>query len=123
MKLTMSQKRSVCPKTGEWVETPVYLIDGREVPYREFARELKKGHRTGPVGVMLQGTHRGWPLESHAFGVHPKQIKLAEKMDRDVGAPATEYTPTGEPVFRSRSHRRDYLKRHGIIDQHSFTGY
>ena len=59
----------------------------------------------------------GWkPLESEALGFHPSQLAEARALDEKRGV-VTDYTPTGEPIFRSRQHRKEYMNAHGWYDR------
>ena len=59
-----------------------------------------------------------WPMESYAAGVHPKQIPEMRKFDKKHEVP-TEYSPDGDPVFRSPTHRRKYCEAHGLFDRNA----
>lgn len=52
------------------------------------------------------------PLESQALGVHPDQIPEAIETAKALGVP-TRFTKTGEPIFTSSRHFRQYARRHG----------
>jgi hypothetical protein len=72
---------------------------------------LKTGK--GPDG------HRSscWPMTgSSALEVTPDRIPEAMKVDAEAGVP-TDYNRDGQPIFRDRSHRREYLKAHGAHDR------
>ena len=106
-----------------------YWIDGRKVTREEYEqaektmkRKAERAAKKRGLQVTLSGVHKGWPIVSHALGVHKDQIGLAKKLDRDVGAPPTEYTPDGEPILRDRGHRRDYLKAHQMHDRDAGYG-
>lgn len=58
-----------------------------------------------------------WPMKgSDALSVTPQRIPEAVKSDAERGVP-TEYTSEGQPIFRDRGHRRDYLKAYGYVDR------
>lgn len=63
----------------------------------------------------------GWPMTSNAMGVHPSQVRQAEEHSRRMGVP-THYTPTGEPILTSRSHRRRYAHAIGMYDRNAGYG-
>lgn len=66
----------------------------------------------GEAGASLVG----WkPIHSEALAVHPKQIKEAEESAKRRGVP-TEFNRMGQPVFRTRKHRKEYLKAYGYHD-------
>lgn len=61
------------------------------------------------------------PIASDGVKIHVRRVPAAMKRDAERGVP-TEYTPHdengggGRPIFRSRKHRRDYLKMLGVHD-------
>lgn len=64
-------------------------------------------------------THCGnWPMTSYAAGVHPKQIKEMEAIDKKYGVP-THYTEDGDPIFTSPKHRRKYCEVHRMFDRNA----
>lgn len=66
-------------------------------------------------------TAKNWPLVSRAAGVHPKQVAAAMEHAQKNGVP-TEIKPSGEVVFRSREHRKKYLKLSGLRDNQGGYG-
>lgn len=54
-----------------------------------------------------------WPIASDSVGVHPSQIDEVKRVDKMIGAPRTEYTSDGRPIFESQSHQNQYLKARG----------
>lgn len=56
-----------------------------------------------------------WPLTSDAAGVHPTQVREATEHAARMGIP-TEFTRDGAAVFRDRTHRKKFLKAHGLRD-------
>lgn len=63
-----------------------------------------------------------WPFESDAAGVHPDQVSEAQEHCRKHGVP-TEFNPkTGNPVMRSRKHRREFHKVWGVKDRDAGYG-
>ena len=63
----------------------------------------------------FRNTPGNWPMTSQALAVHPKQIADAVRTAERLGVP-TDFTPTGEPIFRSRGHRREYMRALGVRD-------
>ena len=55
-------------------------------------------------------------LHSEGLGVHPKQVKEAERLAKERGVP-THYDEMARPVFTSRKHRRDFLKAFHFHDR------
>jgi hypothetical protein len=105
---------------GEWVEVPEYVLDGKPVSKDEFDAAF-------PDQIILPGqtlgtpSPAGWPMKSDAMAVHPTQIDLARKLDRDRGAPPTDYTVGGRPILLSERHKRAYIKAHGYHDKNSYS--
>ncbi len=67
----------------------------------------------------------GWPMVSTAMAVNIEQVELAQKKDRELGAPPTEYKAdregySAQPVFTSEAHKRQFIKAHGMHDRNSF---
>lgn len=64
--------------------------------------------------------HHGdiWPLTSYAAGVHHKQIPEMRKFDKKHEV-ITDYTPDGDPILTSPSHRRKYCQAHGLYDRNA----
>jgi hypothetical protein len=60
-----------------------------------------------------------YPMVSEAAAVHPDQVKGFTEFFQKDGCP-TEFKPTGEVVFRSADHRRQHLKRRGLVDRNSY---
>lgn len=75
-----------------------------------------KAYDRGIVRKKSFCTAGNWPMTSVAAGVHPDEVPEMMKKDAAAGC-KTEYTPDGDPIFRSRGHRRDYLKVHGMHDR------
>lgn len=73
-----------------------------------------------PCSVVPSG-EKEWSkgLVSSAAGVLPSQIGEAERYAAVNGVP-TKYTPDGDPVFTSASHRKKFLKLNGMIDKDSY---
>jgi len=62
-----------------------------------------------------------WPMASYAAGVHPDDIPEMQKIDREAGVP-TEYTEDGDPIFRSKRHRKKYCQVHKLFDRNAGYG-
>jgi hypothetical protein len=58
---------------------------------------------------------------SDAAGVAPSQVKEATDHSRKIGIP-TEFTPDGQAIFTSRSHRKRYLEAVGLFDRNGGYG-
>lgn len=62
-----------------------------------------------------------WPMVSEMAGINPDQIKEYQEYDKMKGVP-TQYTPEGDVVFTSRSHRKKYLAAHHLHDRNGGYG-
>jgi hypothetical protein len=58
-----------------------------------------------------------WPMRSDAAGVHPSQTGAAYEESVKLGVPTRFDPQTGQAIFESRSHRRDFLKAKGMFDR------
>jgi len=59
-----------------------------------------------------------WPLKSWALGVHPDQIPDAVAQAKAKGVDMS-FAPTGQAIFKSPKHRREYCQKVavGTIDR------
>jgi hypothetical protein len=62
-----------------------------------------------------------YPYPSTALGVHPDEIKHRMAFDAAKGVP-TEYNSEGDPIMRSKSHRRAFCRAHGVHDRNAGYG-
>lgn len=64
-----------------------------------------------------------WPMKSWAAGVNPDEIPRAVAAANEGGVP-TDFCPkTGDVIFTSRKHRRDYLNKvRGMHDRNAGYG-
>lgn len=106
---------------GKSVVTMRYFVDGVEVTEKEYdallatpvlERKPPRGKKAEPKAPKRNAK---WPLKSKAAGVHKSLAGKAAEHAAKLGVP-TEFTPTGEAVFRDRGHRRAFLKAHGMVD-------
>lgn len=104
---------------GEYVETQVFYLDNKEVTEAEFRAEFPDAPLTEVKAPLRKG--RGWPLVCEALGVHPSQVQEATELAKTKGVP-TDFRPTGEPVFTSRSHYRDYCLAHNYYMRNAGYG-
>ncbi len=100
-----------------------YFVDGVQVSKRKF----EKAFPPKPVSASRAHRYGQWPMKSDAMAVRPKQLELAKKLDRERGAPPTEYVQSGDgytahPVFTSESHKRKFIRAHKMHDNNSFYG-
>lgn len=101
---------------GEWVETPVYSIDGREVTAREFRRAFPDK----PIGAVGGQQTTTWPLVSEALAVHPDQVAEANARAKRHGIPVT-YDAAGMCHIPDNGARRRLLKLEGYHDRSAFS--
>ena len=85
---------------------------GSASTYRDYPAEQ---------GCQRSGEH-GWPHESYAASVNPEQVEEAEKHCSENGVP-TSYNPhTGDPIMRSRAHRKRFHRMMGLCDRDAGYG-
>lgn len=76
---------------------------------------------SGEHGNPTKAVYGKWPLRSRSAGISPSQIAEAERrFPEDRGRYDQK---TGDVIFHSRQDRRDFLKRHQLVDGDSYTGY
>jgi len=63
----------------------------------------------------------GWPMVSVAAGINPDQIGEYKEFDKKMGV-ETDYTPSGDVVFRDRAHRKKYCEAHHLYDRNGGYG-
>lgn len=51
-----------------------------------------------------------WPQHSRALGVNPNQVPAQMEHARKMGVP-TSFDGSGKPIFTSRGHRAEYLRK------------
>tara|TARA_Y100000593_G_scaffold91963_1_gene182186 strand:- start:2079 stop:2447 length:369 start_codon:yes stop_codon:yes gene_type:complete len=89
------------------------FVDDNGVKWtRDFAVEM---------GVRKNGC-AAWPMKSDAAGVHPSQAQEAYETSRKMGIPTRFDPSTGQAIFESRGHRKQYLKAHGLHDRNGGYG-
>ncbi len=109
----------------------VYETEDGEVEEREFAigtaphsiriagktaqRSFTKEH---PSLVELRGSAPGgYPKDSFAISVHPKQVSDMERKCAAAGVPTTFNKRTGDAVIISRSHQKKLMKALNMYDR------
>lgn len=117
-RITYRRRLDAC---GNFVEEPIYLLDGKEVTHDEFWAAYQAGLPGIPGEGPMVPSSKGWPMASEAMSVHPKQIDLAKKLDRQRGAPPTEYNQKGQPIWTSEDHKRKFNRAHGVHDNNSYN--
>lgn len=94
-----------------------FKIDGQEVSEQEYMRRRKaRGVYSGVGGAYSEAR----PLESMAFGVHPKQVEAANAKIKEHGIPGVHYKADGHCVFTSRKARKLWLKANHFHDNNSY---
>lgn len=63
-----------------------------------------------------------WPLKSDAAGVNPEEVNAAQDEAKRRGVPTEFDRDTGQAVFRSRSHRKEFCKAFHLRDQDAGYG-
>ena len=84
-----------------------FQIDGKEVTEEEYDAASPK-HEVGGGMPYIAAPWR-WPRVSEAAGCHPKQVKIMQEAYAKLGV-NTEFTPTGEAIFRTKEHEKAHLK-------------
>lgn len=120
---TITSKKKL-NRSGEWVETPVFLIDGKPVSKKKFDATIKP-----PPVVRRFRTQRAaksrakacWPIISDALAVHPIDREAAEADAKKKGVP-TEFQADGRPVIRNSVHQKAYIKAYGFFNRKDFSG-
>ena len=98
----------------EILENPFYASkDGKDLQ-RDVQAELDRDGKND-VHKPRKGIPK-WPIYSDAAGINPNQAKQAHDHLAMHGV-KTDYTSTGEAIFRSRGHRKAHLKAMGLIDR------
>lgn len=105
--------KSYDPDKAAWFADGQWIQDGEpcEVPYKV---ESSRRSLAPADGV--------WPIESDAAGVHPSQIEETRAHDAKHGVGGTDYTRDGRPILTDKSHRKRYLRAHGLHDNDGCYG-
>lgn len=97
------------------------MTDADREAIRNAAKTIATGDGATPeeqAGASLVG----WkPIASEACAVHPRRRKEAIESAIKKGVP-TEFNFKGQPIFTSRSHRKQYLKAYGMHDNDGSYG-
>lgn len=94
----------------------IYSLDGREVSEEEFFAALPQ-FQCGSAEALV-----GWkPLHSGALCVNPRYIDVARR-DAERRKVPTDFDKEGNPVFRTRQHRKEYLRAYGYHDRQGGYG-
>ena len=99
----------------EILENPHYASkDGKDLQ-RDVTAELDRDGKSASMSQPRKGIPK-WPIYSDAAGINPAQAKQAHDHLAMHGV-KTDYTSTGEAIFRSRGHRKAHLKAMGLVDR------
>ena len=111
MQGTIRTRRKLNLRTGEWEEEKEYLIDGKRVSAKVFAKKFPDK----PLGSFVPGN---WlkPVHSDALGVHTDDIKEAHEDARKKGL-ATEFDGSGRPIFHNSREKQAYCRAYGFFDR------
>lgn len=105
---------------GEWIETPVYLIDGKPVSAEEFKAAFPD-HVILPGQTLMTPSTSAWPWVSDSLAVHSKQVEQVKARNAKHGL-NIEYNKRGQPVCTDAGQRRRLMKIEGVVQQNSFNG-
>lgn len=100
---------------GEHGKPDQYFLDGKEVTRAEYDAAFPDKPIGGSAPCFFK------PIVSDALAVHPRQVKEATEDARRKGVP-TDFQPDGRPIFRTRQHRSEYLRRYGFYDRQAGYG-
>lgn len=120
---TIRNKRTLCEKTGDWINVTLYFLDGVEVTKKEFDKvfpdkdaELSLAEKRR---LAASGCAR-WPMKSVAMAVHPDQVKEANAFLEKHGSKC-HHTKDGRMVIPDNAERKKVLKLKGYFDKDSFN--
>ena len=92
-------------------KAPKLIYISGQKAHRNFQLEH---HKTREPWASTPG---GYPKESWAMGVHPKQVPEAVAKFAKAGVPTEFNKRTGDPIITSLSHQRKVQKVLGLIDR------
>ena len=96
----------------------LYTGELKEVPF-EGSGTIARISPPGGTGRRTSGA--GWPMISWSAATDPRNVKSEQEILKQHGV-TTEYTPTGEPIFLSRSHRKRHCEALGLYDRNGGSG-
>lgn len=110
--------------TDELIELTMTIA---EMESRQFVDNDKKSYiklEDGRVAKRVLTACGGqssaiWPRTSTAAGVAANQVAEATATDIKLGVP-TDYTKSGDAIYRSPTHQRKHLRAHGLVDRDSY---
>ena len=91
-------------------DLPVLCDKDAFVMHRDYKADFGK-QRFGDI----------WPYASYAAGVSPSEVPMMQEIDRKNGVP-TDYSSDGDPIFRSKKHRKKYCEAHNLYDRNAGFG-
>jgi hypothetical protein len=97
-----------------------YFVEGKRVTKAEFDRTFPSKPIQGGMTVFGEAD---WsrPIDSYALAVHPTQVQEAMQDAAKKGV-HTEFLPDGRPRFKSRNHRKQYMRAYGFFDRDAGYG-
>ncbi len=104
---------------GEWVLTPHYFLEGKEVTQAEYLAALPEG--TGEGVAISTAYQNAKPWKSQALAVHRKQIPavMARNAKHGLHIP---YDRLGRPVCTDAGQRRKLMQIEKVVQMNSFYG-
>lgn len=108
----------VCPQCDHKQEVNKPMSESREPVSCEkcgliMNRDIRSEHSN------FHNTPGNYPFESDAAGVGVKQVDEAIKHAIDVGVPTDFNKATGNPIFTSKGHRKEFCEKHGLYDRNA----
>ncbi len=91
-----------------------YFLDNVEVDEATYrARHPLPESR---LGGYMGARDSAYPYAADSLAVHPSQVAEARAAAEAVGVP-TDFTPSGEIIWKSREHQRQYCQATGFINR------
>jgi len=108
-----------CFKVGNAVVEETMSIRELETRRLPGGRYRLRGGRKGRMVFSPPGGFRPncWPMKSWAMSVNPNYIKEAMAKDQRLGVKAEYDKRTGDAIFTSPRHRKEYCEAHGFFDR------
>lgn len=105
---------------GEWVLTPAYVLEGKEVTEGEYLAALPEG--TGAGVVFADAITNAKPLKSDALACHSSQREAIMARNAKHGI-HVNYDGLGRPVFTDKGQRKALMRLEKVRSMNSFDGY
>lgn len=120
---TIKTKRKLT-EAGEWEDSPVYFVDGKEVTEAAFLAAFpdKPLFEDGRVGNCIGGQHAaGWPMKSDALAVHPSQVAAANARNARHGVNVRYEPHAGLAIIPSEREKKKLMKLEGFHDRAAYS--